>query len=377
LVGLEEFSMRAIPSQHRRRGLAAGLVMTSVIALSILGGGTALAANPTWNVGFGPDSSVAAPSGASQSTVSAGQQVIFSEWMRNDDTSNISQLFLTSKASAPATVVSASWIITSSSGSTVRTGTCPAVTPLACTFGALNSGNSVAFSALYNVGSGIADGTVLTMTYEFNTTGTPPGKNNSHGDAKQILDKVTVAKNDDAAGDYNFDGQQGSTTVSDVTKLTGKNTQGTSASVFASLVGVAVGDSPTLSTPCDPSFFDPGTPVPQGFSCDTSLTSLTSTVEVGNGKTFKNALNGPGIKVLINFTKSPDQLGGANPFVYHYYQTYSFASDGSVVATPHAEFVAAPCTIGAGGVPTNTTPCLIVGTKQVTAWVFHNGNMRS
>ena len=43
--------MRAIQPTHRRRGLAAGLVMTSVIALSILGGGTALAANPNWQVG--------------------------------------------------------------------------------------------------------------------------------------------------------------------------------------------------------------------------------------------------------------------------------------------------------------------------------------
>jgi len=376
--------MRAIQTTHRRRGLAAGLVMTSVIALSILGGGTALAANPNWSTGGGTDSSVAAPSGASTSTVTAGEQLHFNEWIRNNGSGNISQLYLTSGATndvtgktLPTTVLGASWIKVDALGNQTP-GTCPVATPLACSFGAVNAGTTLYLSADYTVGGSVADGTVLRMTFEFNTTGVALGKNQSHGDAKQIIEKINVANgNPDAAGDYNnFDATQGTSTVSDVTKLTGKNTQGTSASVFASQVGVAVGDSPALQTPCDPNFFDPGTTVPQGFSCDTSLTSLTSIVEVGNGKPFKNALNGPGIKVIINFSKSPDQLGGASPFVYHYYKTYSFDAAGNVVATEHAEFVTEQCAMGTGGVPTNSNPCLIVGTKQVTVWLFHNGNAR-
>ena len=71
--------MRAIQATHRRRGLAAGLVMTSVVALSILGGGTALAANPDWVGGYGTDRTVTPQptSGASSTFVSAGQQVGF------------------------------------------------------------------------------------------------------------------------------------------------------------------------------------------------------------------------------------------------------------------------------------------------------------
>jgi hypothetical protein len=358
--------------------------MTSVIALSILGGGTALAAVPNWSVGGGTDSSVAAPSGASTSTVTAGEQLHFNEWIRNNGSGNISQLYLTSGATndvtgktLPTTVLGASWIKVDALGNQTP-GTCPVATPLACSFGALNAGATLYLSADYTVGGSVADGTVLRMTFEFNTSGVALGKNQSHGDAKQIIEKINVANgNPDAAGDYNnFDATQGTSTVSDVTKLTGKNTQGTSASVFASQVGVAVGDSPALQTPCDPAFFEG--PVPDGFSCTTSLTSLTSVVEVGNGKDFhnSNAGNTPGIKVIINFAKSPDQLGGASPFVYHYWRTYFFDANGVVQFDEHAEFITDPCNI-VNGAPDNQGPCLIVGFKQVTVWLIHNGGMRT
>jgi len=375
--------MRAIQPTHSSRGLAAGLVMTSLIALSILGGGTALAAVPNWSVGGGTDSSVAAPSGASTSTVTAGEQITFNEWIRNNGSGNISQLYLVSGSTdlatgktLPVTLLDNNWHINNASGAFVRGGSCPIVTPLACTFGALNAGNTLYVYAAYTVGSNIPDGTVLKTTYEFNTSGVVLGKNQSHGDAKQIIEQTTVAKNADAAGDTNLNGGDTSTTVSDVTKLTGKNTQGTSASVFATQVGVAVGDSPALQTPCDPAFFEG--PVPDGFSCTTSLSSLTSVVEVGNGKDFhnSNAGNTPGIKVIINFAKSPDQLGGASPFVYHYWRTYFFDDNGVVQFDEHAEFISAPCNI-VNGAPDNQGPCLIVGMKQVTVWLIHNGNMRS
>ena len=71
-----------------------GRLMTSVIALSILGGGTALAAKPMWPSGHGTDFQNPTPSGASSTVVTAGKSVGFFEWLRNPGSNNISQLFM-------------------------------------------------------------------------------------------------------------------------------------------------------------------------------------------------------------------------------------------------------------------------------------------
>lgn len=360
--------MRAniLPRAPRRRGLITGLVTASVLTLSLFAGGTALAANPNWIVGHGTDSAPTASqpdSGASSSAVGAGRQIGFFEWLRNGDTSNISQLYLTASTTPSATVAGATWTIKDAAGATVRTGVCPATTPLTCTFGALNSGNTVYIVAAFTTRSTLADGATQAVHFEFNTTGTPGGKNNSHGDAKAIDDQVTVTSNGDANGDFNL--AQASLTVADNQSLqSNKNPQATSVTVNALAVGAAVGDSPTLTTPCNATLT---AGFPSFFSCSL-LTSLTSTVEVGNGKTFNNA-NGagtPGIKVIVSFAKAPSQLSGANKFVYHYWTD---------TAGAHAELITATCTI-VGGFPSNTGPCLVVGNGNVTVWLTHNGNMR-
>ena len=207
------------------------------------------------------------------------------------------------------------------------------------------------------------DGATQAVHFEFNTTGTPGGKNNSHGDAKAIDDQVGVTNNGDANGDFNL--AQASLTVADDQALQkNRNPQATTVTVNALAVGAAVGDSPTLTTPCNATLT---AGFPSFFSCSL-LTSLTSTVEVGNGKTFNNA-NGagtPGIKVIVSFAKAPSQLSGANKFVYHYWTD---------TAGAHAELITATCTI-VGGFPSNTGPCLVVGNGNVTVWLTHNGNMR-
>ena len=107
------------PAKRRTRGIASAMVATALVALSILGSGTALAANPTWIVGHGTDSSLVGPqpaSGASSSAVSAGAEVGFFEWIRNDDTSNISQLSVVATTTPSATVVGASWTIKNAGG---------------------------------------------------------------------------------------------------------------------------------------------------------------------------------------------------------------------------------------------------------------------
>ena len=107
---------------------------------------------------------------------------------------------------------------------------------------------------------------------------------------------------------------------------------------------------------------------PSFFSCS-QLTSLTSVVEVGNGKTFNNP-NGagtPGIKVIVSFAKAPTQLSGANPFVYHYWTD---------AAGAHAELDHGDLHRCVGGVPEQHGPCLVVGNKHVTVWLPHNGPMK-
>jgi len=338
-------------------------IAAAVLALSVIGSGTILGATPTWPVGHGTDS-FATPqpaSGASSSAVSAGAKVGFFEWLRNDDSSNISQLYMTATTTPSATVAGAQWTIKDSSGAVVRSGTCPTATPLACSFGALNSTQTVYVVVAFTTSANLADGTIQGVEFDFSATGTPPGKNKSHGDVVPLTDSVTVTKNGDAAGDFNFD--QTSITVADNQKLTGKNQQATSATVGGSLTGVSVGDSPDLTTPCD-STLTSG--FPSWFSCSL-LTSLTSAIEVGNGKTFNNASGGPGIEVKVSFSQGPNQLNGATPFVYHYWVDASGA---------HAELVTELCTYDAGNLPTNTNPCLTPGNKLVTVWLFHNGGMR-
>jgi len=350
--------------KRRTRGLVAGAVATAVLAMSILGGGTALAANPNWFAGYGTDRTVtpALTTGQSSTSVAAGKEVGFFTWLWNDDTSNISQLYVTAKFDG--TSAGATFTIQNAAGTVVRSGSCAPAAALDCSVGPLNAGNTVYVTAAFTTKTSAADGAILPITIEYNTTGTPPGKNQSHGDAKQLPDSITISKNGDANGDFNLNDPAG-LNVADDQSVSPKNPQATTVSIGAVGVGAAVGDSPSLSTPCD-STLTAG--FPAFFSCSL-LTSLTSTVEVGNGKTFDNP-NGagtPGIEVKVLFKKAPSQLTGSNPFAYHYFVNAS--------GTPQAELIQATCNMS-GGFPTNIGPCLIVGNNQVTVWLTHNGNMK-
>jgi hypothetical protein len=369
--------MRATITSAKRGRRLVGIGLASVLVLSILGVGAVAAANPTWTPGYGTSSTGPQPgSGASSTSVSSGKKVGFFEWLRNDDTSNISQLFLTAIPRTAASLGAAKWTIQSPSGATVRSGTCPTKQPFKCGFGALNAGNTV-YVVLSFTAPNLTDGGSFFVDFEWNTTGTPPGNNQSHGDALPWTDKVIVSSNGDAAGDFNIDAT--SFTVADNQKLTGQNRQATSASISGTvpvigLTGIAVGDGANLQTPCDDDA--PLFTFPEGFSCS-DLTSLTSVVEVGNGKTFTNASGGPGIKVLVSFSQMPNQLGDAGAFVYHYWETLELAANGiTTIKVPHAELITAACTYNAGNLPTNSTPCLTVGNKIVTVWLFHNGPMK-
>jgi len=267
------------PAKRRTRGIASAMVAIALVALSILGSGTALGANPLWKVGRGTNSFVVPQpaSGASSSAVSAGAEVGFFEWIRNDDTSNISQLSVVATTTPSATVVGASWTIKAGEaggavGTTVRSGLCPVATPLNCAFGALRSGETLYLIAAFTTAS-LADGSTQRVRFDFNSTGTPGGGNNSHGDSTFVTDEVKISSNKDAAGDFNFN--QASLTVADNQDVGSKNPQSTSVTIGASAVGAAVGDSPSLQTTCTQALIDAGDNFPPTFTCS-QLTSLTS-----------------------------------------------------------------------------------------------------
>lgn len=345
-----------------------GIIAASMLAMSAVGGGTAFASTPDWTVGHGTDS-FASPqpsSGASSTAVSAGNTVGFFEWLRNDGTSNISQLYLTARTTPSAQVFGATWTIRTSSGAVVRSGVCPSTTPLNCSFGALNPTQTVYATVAFTTGNA-ADGTTQSVVFDWNANGNTPSDkgHTSRGDSILLNDSVILTNNGDAAGNFNFD--QAAITVADNQNVSNKNPQATSVTVSGTQTGVAVGDSPSLTTPCN-STLTAG--FPSWFSCS-QLTSLTSSIEVGNGKTFNNTNGGPGIKVIVTFNKAPNQLNGALPFVYHYFV--------DAAGVGQADLITATCNY-VNGFPAGDTPaegCLTVNGKVVTVWVFYNGSMKS
>src|SRR4029078_8373193 len=148
-----------------------GVGLASMLVLSILGAGTVTAATPQWTPGYGTDSAGAQPSsGASSTFVSPGKKVGFLEWLRNDDTSNISQLFLTATTRPAAGLVAAKWTIKSGAGVIVRSGPCPTVQPFKCGFCALSAGQTVYVTFAFTAPS-VADGKPFDLDLLWSTTG--------------------------------------------------------------------------------------------------------------------------------------------------------------------------------------------------------------
>jgi hypothetical protein len=345
----------------------AGIVAASLLAVTVLGG-TALAAQPAWEVGHGtiytPPGAPQLSSGASSSSVSAGKTAGFVEWLHNQTPSNISQLYFNATITPNAALAGAVWSIKDSSETLVRNGACAPTTASLCSFGALNSGETVYVTLAYAIPPATVDGTKETLTASFNATGTPPGKNQSHGDIRSDNDLILVSKNADADGDFNFLNDAGFH-VADA-PVGGNNRQSTSLSVGSLQVGAAVFDSPSLTpAKCNATLIAAIVVQNPWFSCQL-LTSLTSAIEVGNGKTFTDANGAPVIKVIVSFKNAPSQFGGSHPFVYHYYVD---ASGGD-----QAELITDTCP--AGGPTALSGPCLTVGNNLVTVWLRHNGGIR-
>jgi hypothetical protein len=338
----------------------AAIIATSVLTITIFGG-TVQAAQPNWPVGHGTDyqADPAPASGASSSSVAAGKTVGFFEWLHNPGASNISRLYVNATTSSSLSLVGATWTIEDIAGN-VRGDVCAPTTAWLCSFGALNAGETVYVTAAFRTAANLADGTQQSVRFEFNATGTPPGGNKSHGDFVPLPDSVKISKNGDADGDFNFNQ---TTALSVATApVGGNNKQSTSITVGGTQVGAAVADGPGLTTPCDA---DLTAGFPDWFSCSL-LTTLTSNIEVGNGKRFENPNRPgtPGIKGVASFKNAPNQLFGVHPFVYHYWEDESGA---------HAELITTVCTLSTDGTPLDQGTCLTIGPSSVTFWVFHNG----
>src|SRR5262249_5626697 len=148
------------------------------------------------------------------------------------------------------TSAGATYVIKNAAGTVVRSGACAPAAALDCSVGPLNAGNTIYVTAAFTTNASAKDGSNAPITIEYNTTGTPPGRNNSHGDAKQLLDAVNISSNGDANGDFNLNDPAG-LTVADNQSVSQKNPQATTVSIGAVGFGAAVGDSPSLNTPCN------------------------------------------------------------------------------------------------------------------------------
>jgi hypothetical protein len=363
--------MRAIQPTHRRRGVLAGLIAGSLLAWSLLGSGAALAATPNWFAGLGTDrTAVPQPTtGQSSTSVAAGKNVGFYTWLWNDGTSNISQLYIT--ATFDGTSAGATFVVKNAAGTVVGSGACAPATALDCSVGPLNAGNTVYVTSAFTTKSTAADGAIVPVSFEYNTTGTPPGKNNSHGDALDLADSIQISKNGDASGDFNLNNPAG-LNIADDQKVSPQNPQATSANVASNVqlgIGGSVAEIAGTSSFCDTTILVNPQP---WFSCSL-LTSQISTVQIANGKNLNNpnvapSPGTPGIQVKILFKKAPSQLSGSQPFVYHRWTDSSGAD--------HAELVFNPCHY-TNGFPDQSGPCLTVSNNAVTVWLIHNGGMRS
>jgi hypothetical protein len=359
--------MRATEANRRGRiwRKSAGIVAASLLAITVLGG-TTLAAQPAWEVGHGtvytPPTQPQLPSGASSTSVSAGKTAGFFEWLHNQTSSNISQLYMNATLTPDGTFAGAVYTIKDASGTQVGAGTCAPTSAWLCSFGALNSGNTVYITLAYGIASNAADGAKESLTASFNATGTPPGKNQSHGDVVPLSDSILISKNGDADGNFNF-AKAGDFQVADA-PVSGNNKQSTLLSIGDFQIGASVNDSPSLTpAKCTTALIAPIVAENSWFNCQL-LTSLTSAIEVGNGKTFHDINGNPVlIKVIVSFKNAPSQFTGAHPFVYHYYVD----ADGE-----HAELITNhPCPTGQP-----TAPCLTIGNNLVTFWLAHNGGTR-
>jgi hypothetical protein len=279
---------------------------------------TTLAAIPNVTAGSGTEA-VPLATGAQPTVVSPGAYVQFSTWARNDDTSTVSQFFLTE--SYERAIYSVNW--TRSDGTT---GTCPTTVPLDCSFGQLKPGDSIDAVIVLQA---ISTGTSMPVEFVWSTVGL------GHGDSFPVSDSVGLNGTDDFSGRFLVTGSL--LTVGDNETLSTGNKQSTIVYSPTTGIGVSVQDGPGVSNGC----------------ASGQCFSQGSDIHVGNGSGQYGQF-----KVIVNLHNSeiPNGENVNTLTVYH---------DGVAITTICADTPVADC----------YSAKKFKWGIQVTIWLLRNGKL--
>jgi hypothetical protein len=301
--------------------LTTASLLLSLTAVSVALPASTLAAIPLVHAGLGTEANPIplTATSAQPTTVSPGAYVQFSIWARNDDTSTVSQFFLTETNNR--TIYSASW-----TGSNGTSGTCPTTTPLSCSFGQLKPHESINAVVVLQA---LAAGTSMPVNFVWSTVGI------GHGDSFPVADSVAINSTGDFAG--RFVVSSGSLVVGDA-DVTATNKHSTIVYSPVTGIGVTVQDGPGVSS--------------GGCGTETCFGD-TSEIHVGNGSSQYGQF-----KVVVNLHSSeiPKGINANNLTVYH---------DGVAISTVCTDTPAADC----------YSVAKFKWGYQVTIWLLHNGKL--
>jgi hypothetical protein len=319
-------------------------LVLSLFAVSVAVPASTMAALPNLTVGYGTQDHQITGSGASgaqPAAVTPGKYVAFSIWARNDDTSTISQFFIT--ATTAGTVKSATW--SKSDGSTQAC--TPGGDPLNCSFGQLKPGEWIDALIVFTTP---ASGTSMPVNFVWSTVGL------GHGQTFPISDSVSLNGGANFEGTYVVD--SGTVIVGDDPNVGPGNSRSTAAAVHNSGIPVTVQDGPNFNPPHS----DICT-VTATFAC-TGFFGEWSSINVENNHDFSPDTFT--ITITIDAASIPKGVNKNNIGIYHQYQDASGAW--------HEETVPLGC-------PGGSFPCFTL-TVTKSLWVLviqttHNGNVRT
>jgi hypothetical protein len=295
------------------------LSLTASVALPA----STLAAIPLVHAGRGTEANpLAGPSSAEPRKVFPGERAQFSIWARNDDTSTVSQFFLTETVGLA--IYSASW-----SKSDGTSGSCPTTNPLNCSFGQLKPDESI--DAVIVLVTAVSTNPSQTVGFIFSTVGI------GHGDSFPVSDSVGLKGGADFNGKFLINSD--SLIVGDGDVLGTGNKQSTIVYSPTTGIGVSVEDGPGA--------------VPSACVPVTKCFGETSEIQVGNGSDQYGQF-----KVIVNLHSSeiPKGVNVNNLTVYH---------DGEALTTICADTPVADC------YSAKKTKWGI----QVTIWLLNNGKL--
>jgi hypothetical protein len=304
--------------------------MAMSLALLLLGTGTAVASPPGWEfqniVNETP-------------TIGSNRLAAWSFTIHNGGNSNISKLYLTDSLTAAAVFVKDD------------RNACVASPVLYCSFGALNSGDSIDVLVVHQ---GPTSGS-LPIVFQLNGSGATysDSKGRSHGDTLELffdgkqghLPATAVSGNSEYDGGYVV---TAGATFSTGTTVTKQNPQASSVVAPISLSAVSIQDLGSYGSgdPC-------GT---NGLDCIGQWTKLSAPTTTGTAIKVTLLIRGKGI---------PGNVGPDDIVVYH-------DGDGIIGDSPAERCSSASDSASA--------PCVYVtevgGNFQVVVWLTHNGNLR-